>query len=363
MSHTACSIPILAVVLTVLATTGLYAQHGQPGEEVPAPWVRPDLWIHIQDSLWIFRYTDGDTLAPIGDERASASYTYTMAYDSTSRIHYLFTEPKINTARIPLLHWKYQRVVNAEASYLSYNSRTANFPIAAGDTVSFYREMWWINPTTQRQDPDNFTSLDTLHYSAWLVRAADTQTVALLDSMTIMPSPQPGIPIIHATQPIMAVVRFIIPSNITGDSMFIGIRVGAQGAGQFFFTRRDAYTIGRSRALSEPLYVDYLSRYGNIASKHSVEDLANDQSGQENPALRVIHVSQSEIRIAISSDASAASLTIYDQQGNAIAYPYLASAREGERFTNFRFITSGVYFVALHQGNHIIASKKLIITK
>ncbi len=353
----------LAVLLVVFPSPDAQAQpqpeHGVPGQPVPEPWERPDLWIHIQDSVWIFRYSDGNRLAPIGDERASASYFFTMSYDSTSRVSYLFTEPKVNGNRIRLLHWKDKRVVNAEAAYLSFNSRTDNFPVTVGDTVSFYREMWWINPLTRQQGPNNYRALDTLRYSVWLVRASDTQTVALLDSMTIMPSPQPGPPTIYATQPIIAVVRFVVPTSIIGDSMFMGVRVEAQGPGQFHFTRRDDFTVGRSKILNRSQ--EYLMRYSHVLGKRPAEDL----TGHEDPAstLRVETVNQSEIRISFSGGAGGTRLVIYDQDGNVIAYPYATSAAAGTRAASYRFLSSGAYFVALEEEGRIVATCKVAITQ
>jgi hypothetical protein len=247
---------VFSIVLGVLFIAGVV--HAQ--ERISNRWDRPDQWIHIQDSLWVYRYSGGDTL---NDTRVSASCTFSVAYDSASRIFYRFTEPTLNSQQLNLLDWMYRRVVHATPQHPYLNSRTDNFTVHTGDTVSFFKEWSWANPITRVQDPGDYRSLDTLIYVVYLVRAADSQCIALLDSMLIMPSPQPGRPSVFGTSTIAGLMKFVVPSTMDGHAMFIGVGAFAHGPGQYNFSRRDAYTIGASRVLDRPAYQLALQDYNS----------------------------------------------------------------------------------------------------
>lgn len=103
----------------------------------------------IQDSLAVatIRGSDG---TPFPGSWISPAYHYMMTYQPTSRTEFIFTECKKNGKLINLLPWNYNQIISAPAELISYNSRTVNFQVRAGDTISFYREMDWYNPSTNR---------------------------------------------------------------------------------------------------------------------------------------------------------------------------------------------------------------------
>lgn len=84
----------------------------------------------IQDSVGIYNHRDRPVswFAP--------SYQYAMIYGGTSRTDFIFTECKKNGELIKLMTWNHQEIISAPAEVISYNSRTVNFHIHAGDTIS-----------------------------------------------------------------------------------------------------------------------------------------------------------------------------------------------------------------------------------
>ena len=252
------SLPV-GTLLSSIAVLTLSALRGWG--QMPDPRAHPELWVNIgQDSIINCLVVEGDTVPA---ETVSASYQFGMIYDSTARVDYIFSEAQRNGARIRLLRWFRNRLIHMDADVMSYNSRTATFPLLAGDTLSFYREFSWYTLKTREQSTSNYYALDTLAYSVELVRASDGAVLALLDSLGIMPNPTPGTPIIHGTRPIMAQVKYPVPAAIAGESAFIGIRLYAHGSGPYNFLRYDAPTIGLSRGLSSPRWINYLQMFGN----------------------------------------------------------------------------------------------------
>ena len=348
---------IAAIILILTATGYVCAQ-----QDVPAPWERPDLWIHVQDSLWVYRYSGGDTLSR---EKVSASYTFSMAYDSASHVFYNFTEPTLDGVQLRLLHWKYKRVVNASPGYLNFNSRTENFMVHTGDTVGFFKEWSWLNPVSGVQDPAEFRTLDTLAYVVYLVRAADSGCVALIDSMMVMPSPEPAPPIVFGISTIAGVMRFVVPSTMDGDSMFIGVGAYARGPGPYNFSRRDAYSIGASNVLNSPVYQISLRDYNRrLLVKRSVEEF-NGSFGAEGTGLelRVVQVADApnEILVDYRDPDRTATVRIYSADGALVGSPASIANGNGRRMVRFRFAEAGAYVVAVQRDARILTTYKLII--
>ncbi len=313
--------------------------------------------------MWLFRYYRDDTLT---DRKVSANYTFMMAYDSTCRIFYTFTEPIVRATRLRLLHWKYDRVVNAGPEYLNFNSRTENFAVRTGDTVSFFKEWRWVNPQTGGQALEDFHSLDTLAYVAYLVRASDSQCVALLDSMFILPALEPGAPRVYGTPTTAGLVRFVIPSSMNGDSLFIGVGAFAAGPGPYYFTRRDAYTIAMSDLLDAPWYQTSLQYYNShLLQRRSVDDfIGAPDADSANVDLRVTRAAGAgnEIVVDYRDPGGTASVVIYRADGGVQVGLRAEQGRAGRRVTRCR-LAAGAYFVTLQQNHRILATRKFIITQ
>lgn len=330
--------------------------------QMPDPVTHPELWVNIgQDSLLDCLVLDTDTVPATA---VTASYQFGMIYDSTSRTDYLFTEARRNGVRVPLLHWQRNRMVHMDADVMSYNSRTANFLLLAGDTLSFYRELEWYTLMTREQSPTNYYALDTLAYSIELVRASDGAVLALLDSLGIMPNTTPGAPIIHGTRPIMAQVKYKVPGVMAGDSAFIGIRLYAHGGGTYNFIRYDNVTVGVSNRLAKANWINYLSTFGFGlgTAKRSVDFLTGPTVGDG--MLEVIPRAGgiSTIRFGVP-EGGVATVAVYDAAGQLVFYPYAGPAFERLTSLEYRFPQRGVYIVALLHDGRLVKSAKLTITK
>src|SRR5690606_26807728 len=122
---------------------------------VMVAWSRPiysqpeSMYVTIQDELRFSRIVEGDTIPA---SWFSPSYMYEMVYDSVCHVNFLFTECRRNDELLKLRSWHYNRLVHAPAAYMTYNSRTDDFPVRPGDTLEFFRELRWYNPITQVQD-------------------------------------------------------------------------------------------------------------------------------------------------------------------------------------------------------------------
>ncbi len=321
------------------------------------------MYIEIQDG-YLIRKTDvsGTLINPA--KIISAAYQFEMVYDSTSRVQYLFSECMYNGVR-PRLIWRNDALHSASTEMMSDSSRTDNFKIVPGDTVSFYREFSWYNPMNHRQDTNNFMSLDTLDYAVELVSAATTHRLALLDSFGVLPQLIPGVPTFYGSHPIAARIRYLVPSTIpTGDSVFVRVRLYARGDGYFLPIRYDTKTIGSSFALAKGVLDTYLSLYGGSLSKRPVPELEQDfrVAGTSLLSVQTAGSGWIEIRIGQVEGTGPFEVLVYDAGGNVVFVPFSTRMLRGMETVTHHFSSSGTYFVALRRGGRVLDIKKITIT-
>ncbi len=319
-------------------------------------------YVVIQDSVAIVTVQDGE---PFPGSWVAPSYEYLMTYDPASRTEFTFTECKKNGELLKLLSWNDNRVVHAPAELMSFNSRTANFQVHAGDTISFYREMLWYNPATSRQDTNNYYALDTLEMIVYLVSAGDGRPLAQLDSLGILPRITPGMPAIYGSRPLMALVSYAVPDALHGDSVLVGVTVRARGSGPYHFMRRDGVTIGLSERLKDPRFQEYLAALGPMYARRSIGELM-EASGGEAAVLRVAAVpgSPRELRITFNGpgDGGQTALAVYDESGSLLFSPFSSRTGPAELQSTYRAPSGGAYFVTLSHNGRIVRTNKIIIT-
>ncbi len=350
---------ITALVL-VLACFGSPPSHAQ----VPELLTHPELYVEVQDNVFIRKVDmSGRPIQP--DAIISAAYRFEMVYDSSSRVQYLFSECRHNGVRPRLLAWKDGHIHSARDEMMADSSRTASFPIEAGDSISFYREFKWYNPKDQSQTQTNYVALDTLDYVVELVSSRTGLRLALLDSFGVMPRPTPGAPEFHGDRPIMASIDHVIPSTVTRDTGFIRVRMYARGDGPYLPIRKDDITIGSSWNLLHGYWDYYLDQFGGSLGKRTVTELTRGVTDHADVTLSVVDIGKGVVRIDFSSPSDGGPLRvgIFDAAGNEVFTPYGTTLPDGAgRSATYAFSSSGRYFVALIQGNSIIASRNVTIT-
>ncbi len=333
--------------------------------QVSSIQAHPELLVCVQDDLYVSRMNKSGHIFGL-DHKVAAAYRFEMIYDSTSRVQYLFTECFHNGAKPRLLAWQNKRIHTASVDQMADSSRTENFHIAVGDTVSFHREFRWYDPKTMRQDTDNFLSPDTLGYAVELVKATSGARLVLLDSFGVLPQATPSAPTFFGTRPIMATVSYVVPSTIpTTDSVFVRVRLYANGNGTVLPVRMDDFTIGSSYALSSGFWNNYLSLYGGSLGKRSVADFSSAHSQPTNSLLSVTTVSRNSIRIDFSATQADGPIqvVIYDSNGQPVFMPFATRGAVEGGSTTFEFASSGTYFVTLQRGGSILTSRKVVISK
>lgn len=343
-------------VLAVFALASVHCVvYGQDPLSVPLPVLPDSLFVTIQDSIRVYRIAEGDTVPA---SWFSSGYAYEMVYPPYSSTRYLLTECKHNGELLKLAAWVDGRRVHAPAELLTFNSRTEYFPVVTGDTVSFYRSFDWVDPSNSFQDTSNYYSLDTLDMVVHLVRVSDGTPIQL-DSLSVLPQVPAGVPIIYGERPIMALVRYAVPSEFDGDSVFIGVTVRARGQGAYHWMRRDLITVGESTRLTDAYYIEYLNlydklRHGGSFERRNVEDLA--RAVNRDGYIRVAPIDSRSVRISMAlSGMPGAQVVVYDAAGR------LAMRGDRDGFV-FAAPAAGTYYAAI-VADGVISSATIITIK
>ncbi|HVZ38576.1 MAG TPA: hypothetical protein VHI13_04820 [Candidatus Kapabacteria bacterium] len=338
LRHVLVSLPAWIVCITVC--------HAQP--VVPHPDDRPDLYARVQDQN-VYLVVGNDTTPRCA---VAAGYTFDMLYDSLCRVSYLLSEWRRNGENLNLPKWSLHRRVNADARLLSFNTTTDTFTCAAGDTLSFYREISWANPVTFVRDTDNYASLDTLAFCVELVRVLDSARIAVVDSLGLLAQPVPGRPVFHGSLPLLAVAHYVVPPELAGTRTFMRLLVYHRGTGKYWFTRADEITIGISERIHDSTFVDWINLFDAPVMARTVRSLSDAVhvpantghvfvqrvNGTGNEYLITCRLGQSDLQTTVA---------IYDALGNLIYMPYTSPGASGTITLVHRFPSSGLYYVAL----------------
>ncbi len=152
----------------------------------------------------------------------------------------------------------FNEVTNAQLSALS---RTAYMPVIAGDTIGFFRYVYWIKRGGAANVPlSKYVSDDVVSYSVELVRQSNGQRMALLGTFRISQSGASS-PCVYSIYPLASKVRYIIPLHIT-DTVFACIRVNVftSGGSNDPFTRGDVFSTARVRIfLNNPYFENFMA--------------------------------------------------------------------------------------------------------
>lgn len=105
-------------------------------------------------------------------------------------------------------------------------SRTKSFVVRAGDTISFYREFFWLNNTSNRVDPSSLVLDNNVGYTVELIHdVAQSKPFVVLDSIEFQSSSSSS-PCISSWYPAMQRVLYVIPHNVTEPMpVFFNVRV------------------------------------------------------------------------------------------------------------------------------------------
>lgn len=202
----------------------------------------------------------------------------------------------------------FNEVTNTQLSELS---RTAYMPVIAGDTIGFFRYVYWIKRGGAANVPlSKYVSDDVVSYAVELVRQSDGQRMALLDTFRISQSGASS-PCVYSIYPLASKVRYVIPSHIT-DTILACIRVNVytSGGSNDTFTRGDIFSTARVRIFLNNLYFE------NFMAVVDSNNVCRASAG--NCGMAVTNGTTGTVNAAVSSNGIV-QVKAFSQQGSPVA--------------------------------------------
>ncbi|MCU0331602.1 MAG: hypothetical protein MUC47_11605, partial [Candidatus Kapabacteria bacterium] len=155
-------------------------------------------------------------------------YVFYTASDS-SKLRFKFGEFMKNRRKLFLSHWCVGRTVNWSDSLhmpihewtpeeLRDRSKLRDFSVNPGDTIQFYRAVWWIDRLHNTVLASRYINPDPVSYSVAFERADGTHR-AIIDTMLFGSTTPDSRPCIFSWYPMLARVRYVIPSTMDSNSI------------------------------------------------------------------------------------------------------------------------------------------------
>ncbi len=239
---------IIAVLITVSAPA-LHASDRivRPDSTIQVPYQQPRVF-NIDST------GQPDTANPVDVRYWGPQERFEYQSDSMRfRIH--VGEIALNRRGVFLANWSFGQCLNwndstqdAQVQYtneqLSKRSTTYFFPISSGDTVSFYRSIYWSNKFKRGPAPTTWVGPDNMYYSVEVVDSATLSRIALLDTFEMLATTNtPGRnPSFFTWYPLASRVQWVAPSAVgTGRKVLVRVNVRTAGSENRLFFRSDIY--------------------------------------------------------------------------------------------------------------------------
>jgi hypothetical protein len=189
---------------------------------------------------------DIESLALAGPE-----YTFFTASDS-SKIRFQIGEFMLNRRKMFLAHWCLGRTINWSDSLnspihewtpqqLRERTMTRDVVVNPGDTIQFYRAVWWIDRLHNAVVAYRYINPDAVSYSA-VLEYGNGQRIALIDSMHFAATTHNRRPCISSWYPMLSRVRAIVPATVdSGSVVRVRINMYHHGTPATPFVRNDIY--------------------------------------------------------------------------------------------------------------------------
>jgi hypothetical protein len=285
---------------------------------------------------------------------------------TNSLVQYSATEFKKNGSRINLAVWcPEQLYLNWSEQTIADSTRTVNFTLASGDTLSVFRMLTWGDTLGTHRDSVLYTE-DTLDYVIELMRASTGTRYARLDSCGLLRCSPAGSPTYYGANELIALIKYAPPSSVPSDSFYIRIRPQARGNGANLFGRKDFLTDPMSPVLNESGLQSYLNKFP--PGKRTVrDDVQKTNYGQAE--IAAVYNSSDPRVVTLTYDVGGGdhptpiAIAIYNMNAERQFMPFVSFGQRISGEVRHAFETTGSYFAVLISGGKVLAATPIHITR
>ncbi|MBI2794195.1 MAG: hypothetical protein HYX66_06040 [Ignavibacteria bacterium] len=232
---------LLSLVTLSLPTIDIIAQCDSNGQVLSAT----DTFYAVKDDFTL----DSSIFIPPNELAAYFAFDYQQ---DSSRFQYRVGEFTKNSQWVYLNNWCLDKVYNFDEkgdsavwdysnAALSAISQTRTISVIASDTLSFFREFYWLDNTNGGIiNASKLVSDDEISMSVDLVRESDGTRILLIDTIHVSSTTTSKKPCITAWKPVMARIGFLVPSSVSeATNVFVRANVYSSGPSGSSFMRSD----------------------------------------------------------------------------------------------------------------------------
>lgn len=288
------------------------------------------------------------------------SFDFEHQTDSTSFLLDM-SEFRLNSRWIMLDNWCMDKVWNwsdyldtdtAEVTntMLSELSRTKAIPISAGDTLSVFRRISWIDRSVDKYGFKRLVNPDAISMWAELVNASTGARIELLDSTHFSSTTASGRPCFQTQHPLYSRLVYIAPMGFPPTDVFIRVNVSSAGSVNKRWTRWDNVVQAAS---------NILLNYEGIRAYCDTVESANDCSPTTASCTFTAstHGSPRRIRATLAASSPITAFEVYSSTGQFIQSAAVVSGTTGYDIN----VDAGLYYVIARIGSSIHCTRNIVV--
>jgi hypothetical protein len=205
---------------------------------------------------------------------------------------------------------------------------------------------------------DYYYNQDTLDFSVVLHRS-DGSHAATVDSIGILRQVPPGFPTVYGTEPIIRLVRYVVPASLNNQSAYLAVCPTARGNRSHGFMRYDHRQV-RFEARLQDTAIALLQDYYLGLLKPSLRLREMIEAGE----LGSLTVSPNPSNGAVSISGlfrAGDVVVVANSRGQEVFVHSYGPSEETVRTLECRLRTAGVYFVMQVRNSSVISNRRVIV--
>lgn len=310
---------------------------------------------------WALALEDGsiDTANIHSLDDHGPEYVFYSASDS-SKLRFQFGEFMANRRKVFLANWCFGRTVNWSDSLdapthewtpqqMRDRSYVRDFPVNPGDTLQFYRAVWWEDRLNSAVIASRYINPDPVSYSVSVEYANGTR-MAVIDTMYFGTTTSDRRPCIVTWYPMLSRVRYLIPST-TDSNTTVRIRFSMyhHGSPPQPFVRNDVYDGWES--------AQHLGSQDWRAWNDSVVAVNNCASQQSCDISVTSGTSPSRVNITVASPSDIDRVDIVTVNGTTVWTSSVPMASNPMPVN----VNTGLYIVVAKKNGSVQCTRKVIV--
>lgn len=293
----------------------------------------------------------------------SAEFQFMCLTDSFV-VRSMFTEFSSNGEQLRLAHWCYDRCVcvGADTQYacnwtlrdLHDRSTTRPFMVRLGDTLRFFRSIYWYDRFTDELESRRFSRDATWSYSVDLVDVQSGQNIQQLDTMSIRHLGETDHACRYSWFPAASIVsrvvdHSVIPDGLTPRQTCIRVRVYLDGEDAHSIHRCDQVGFLQSSSTLKSIgWADYSERVAELEACYNSVECGMDVRSVDSKAISVA--------VGLGNSPSG-HISIADVFGSVVYTTSVVPSEEAIQVS----LSSGFYILTYHSGGAVLCTKKVYV--